>query len=681
MKNYDIFFDSKNVIINDTIKEINKIKEDYFLEGKTESISYFPKFSAINIIVGSNNSGKSRFMRYLMAHRNLIGINNYDEIKKKLTDYNLRIESVNETVIQERNRLYKISENAYYPGGNNTDKKKAEILVKNRLESISLNDNILGIIESNKVKMTNLKIFGIENYFISNYTDIESDFLKKYDKIKRYFIPTLRTAHSLFQRIEKETSKYPEIEGDFINKKIEEDIFLDTLDKYYQFDPEIDVFTGIHLYNEILNTRNSKKEIRQPFEKFEAFIGKYFFVGKKVDIVAEFDKSESLKGNNNKEIISLHIEGEKDTREFHQLGDGIQALIILMYKIFMAEKDSFIFIDEPELNLHPGMQRLFLEQISSNKDLTSKNLTYIISTHSNHFLDLTIEKENVSIYSFSKQLNDNGENKFIIKNVNAGDNQILKNLGVNNSSVFLANSSIWVEGISDRNYIKSFLLAYCNEKTNKVNYPKEDIDFAFFEYAGGNIEHYIFGENLEKEDEDRILNDINTMALSNRIFLLADSDMVADESAKNLRLKKLEKLISEKKIDGKIFRDIRESENLLSKEVWKKVVLDFCNKKLINGREDEILINLEKQIDKTILEKDKYIGDFLKKIKGKIPELNEVCKKNNKGTWQTFRDKAELSRIILHKTVEKEITWDDFKHVPEVVELTESIYNFIRKDS
>ena len=152
-----------------------------------------------------------------------------------------------------------------------------------------------------------------------------------------------------------------------------------------------------------MNSRNSKRETRLKFENFQDFIGDNFFEKKKIDIVAEFRKEDNINGKNDSEIISIDIQGEKETRNLHDLGDGIQALIILMYQIYMAENDSLIFIDEPELNLHPGMQRLFLEQISNNEILKKKNLTYFITTHSNHFLDLTIEKNNVSIYSFSNK--------------------------------------------------------------------------------------------------------------------------------------------------------------------------------------------------------------------------------------------------------------------------------------
>jgi predicted ATP-dependent endonuclease of OLD family len=361
----------------------------------------------------------------------------------------------------------------------------------------------------------------------------------------------------------------------------------------------------------------------------------------------------------------------------HELGDGIQAIIILMYQIFMAEENSVIFIDEPELNLHPGMQRLFFEQISFNKDLTKKKLTYFISTHSNHLLDLTLENDDVSIYSFNPII-ENGNKKIIIKNVDFGNTELLRDLGVNNTSVFLANSSIWVEGISDRNYIKSFLKAYCDELEDRV-YPKEDIDFTFFEYAGGNIEHYILGEEFIDNQEKRFLEEISSLALSNKIFLLADSDM-SKTGKKYSRLKSLEdKFSREGNFDGLIFWNIRESENLLPKQVWQKVLINFCNK---NNIDEYTQDKINAFFENAELNRTEYVGKFLKKAREFGVPLKEICEKKGRGRgeeWKTFKDKTGLSRLILEKTLNKEIKWEDFKNVPEIVLLTEKIYQFIRE--
>lgn len=670
MNTYDILFSKDNS------NEINKVIDCYFLDGEDQPATYFPKFNKINIIVGANNSGKSMFMRHLMSYENLEGVHDLNEISKLFIDYNFQVDSIN-LIIQNRSNDFKTRSIMYYDSSGNSDEIIYKKLIQNRLVKLNLYSSFLSTIQENKNCIFNiLNAVGnvndvIENKFLSNYNSINEEFYKYFEKIKRYYIPTLRTAHSLFNN------------G---LEKIENDIFLATLYKYYNLDKiDVEVFTGIHLYKDILNTRNSKREIRKQFENFEEFISKSFFNGKRIDIVAEFDKDKSLNNNNESEIISVHIEGENETRKLYELGDGIQAIIILMYKIFMSETNSFIFIDEPEINLHPGMQRLFLEQICSNSDLKKKNLTFIISTHSNHFLDLTIEKDNVSIYSFSPKSTDNGEKQFLIKNVNSGDNQILKNLGVNNSSVFMANCSIWVEGISDRNYIKAFLKSYSehllkNDKKNYVNL-KEDIDFAFFEYAGSNINHYIFDKELEKEDEKIILKDINSLVLNNRIFLLADSDSVKMTEKKGIRLKALEELKSPN-FFPKIIWEAREIENLLTNNIWKEVLIEFCNKSLVANFSSHIqtLINEALLIINSKNYSKKYIGEFINDIRAKVDKSSKTFYINQSnyevksdGSFGTIKNKRELSEIIFNKN----FSWEILKENKEIEKLTIEIYNFI----
>ena len=41
--------------------------KDYFLEDDDKSINALPNFNKINIIIGANNSGKSRFIRSLIS--------------------------------------------------------------------------------------------------------------------------------------------------------------------------------------------------------------------------------------------------------------------------------------------------------------------------------------------------------------------------------------------------------------------------------------------------------------------------------------------------------------------------------------------------------------------------------------------------------------------------------------
>jgi len=666
--------DSFDLILEDTEKF-----KDYFLGEEEKFITFLPKFSSINIIVGANNSGKSRFIRNLMNFANFSAVDDLLKIRKLIPIYNIEVDQTNQKIDEKIHFNQHKADSTYY-SGRNPHKEYIKTLKDNKLNNLQITslNNFLTVVNENISKIQSLKHLGIENDYLLNFNEIDDCFLKQYNDFKNYYIPTLRSAHSLFH-FNLELNKY---------SKIENDVFLQTLNNYYKLDKiDVEVFTGIHLYKEILNARNSKREIRQSFEKFESFIGKYFFDNKKIDIVAEFNKDESLLGNNITENISVYIEGEKDSKKLYDLGDGIQALIILMYKIFMAENNSFIYIDEPELNLHPGMQRLFLDQITSNKVLRDKKITYIITTHSNHFLDLTIEKDCVSIYSFSSKNIINQEKQFVIKNVNRGDNKLLQDLGVNNSSVFMANCSIWVEGISDRNYIKAFLKSYRDflykDDPKKFINLKEDIDFAFFEYAGSNIDHYIFENEIEIKQENLVINDIKALALSNRIFLLADSDAVIKTKSKQKfeRLKKLESIKSDN-FKPKIIWDVREIENLLTNEIWEKVLINFCNEKLVKQYEEEIQSKIELALGKIDVTKYKkeYIGNFLSEVREEIKKKGNVyilnksfyeIKKND--VYGSIVDKRGLSERVL----EANFSWDVFSKNKEIKKLTIEIYNFI----
>ena len=281
--------------------------------------------------------------------------------------------------------------------------------------------------------------------------------------------------------------------------------------------------------------------------------------------------------------------------------------------------------------------------------------------------------------------NENNEKQFIIKNVNRGDNQLLKDLGVNNSSVFMANCSIWVEGISDRNYIKAFLKSYSeylykNDKKNYVNL-KEDIDFAFFEYAGSNIDHYIFESEIEKEDEHIVINDIKALAVSNRIFLLADSDATKLSTKKGSRLKALEEAKSDNFVP-KIIWNVREVENLLTNDIWKEVLVDLCNKTLVKSHKDEII----KKIDEALSEIDslnfskKYIGEFLEKLRIKMDKISSKYILNQSAyeiktdsAFGTIVNKRDLSESVFNKN----FSWEVLSKNKEIESLTTEIYSFI----
>src|SRR5260370_17392174 len=103
----------------------------------------------------------------------------------------------------------------------------------------------------------------------------------------------------------------------------------------------------------------------------------------------------------------------------------------------MGEEGTWVYIEEPELNLHPGLQRLFLETILRNPAITERKLRIFCTTHSNHLLSLTIpEFEQVSVFGFQR-ISD--ADVFQIRSLQNRDQHSLVDLGVTNASVFMAN--------------------------------------------------------------------------------------------------------------------------------------------------------------------------------------------------------------------------------------------------
>lgn len=183
--------------------------------------------------------------------------------------------------------------------------------------------------------------------------------------------------------------------------------------------------------------------------------------------------------------------------------------------------------------------------------------------------------------------------------------------------------------------------------------------------------HYEFSY----EDNDNI----KAFALNNKIFILADNDSGKEE--KHEKHKELCKL-NPQDLKYKSTSPYREVENLLSAEIWSKTMIELCNKNKIKKEEEKVSIqqSINNKIAKINLEnyKEKYIGEYLKTLK--IPELNDVFETSGK-TPKSLKSeyKAYLSKIILDKTINKEITWEDFSKNETVKIITEEIYDFIVK--
>ena len=367
----------------------------------------------------------------------------------------------------------------------------------------------------------------------------------------------------------------------------------------------------------------------------------YFFDGQKVEIIA------SLK----EKCIILYVGGEE--RKIHEIGDGIQTIILLLFPIFTAKKNSWILIEEPETYLYPGLQRIFIRKL---------NLMFFFSTHSNHFLDLSLDHKEISIFQFKKFETD----KFQIRTNITPNQDTLNLLGVNTSSVFLTNTSLWVEGPTDRKYLSFFLKKYCESKN--LQPLKEDIDFAFFEYGGNLIAHYLFDKDDFEADEEVVREKINSFSLSNRIYLLADEDGAKGSTKKGRRRKALQELSNKSKNFKYQNTELREIENLLP-----LTVIDNFMGELIKSTQ---AINVEK----TDFKKKDYdsigIGQFYEdqlKNKGVLVK-NQKSFKADSGTL-----KNDFKIKLCDFTIKSNLSYEDMINDNPILDsIITELYSFIK---
>lgn len=599
--------------------------------------------STINLFVGANNSGKSRFLRGLFktSYRNYIISSsniNVNELAKRVIDYyNSKINNVvnaDHTVGKKMQDLFlglKLSGDYYNFIIDNYSNVEKILLEAEKLYSVDKKDlEVISSSSNSYYRAVRIRFDFLEHIFVLKK---ECDFIaKNYGRYKIY-IPILRSIKR----------------SNDINSKS----FSNTIKYLYDFNEVNDdsIITGLDLYDKVLRIRNDVKEHRRGFEKFEKFLSKYFFHQKEVEIISSLDKNQHL---------IFYVGGEE--RKIHDIGDGVQAIILLMFSIFTAENNTWVFIEEPETYLHPGLQRIFLETLLEDDFLKKKNLHYFFSTHSNHFLDLTLSNENICILQFDKI----DSNKFEIK-VDVKPNQdILNLLGVNTSSVFLANTSLWVEGPTDRKYLSFFLKKYCESKGEQ--FLKEDIDFVFFEYGGNLIAHYLFDNDEFEADEEVVREKINSFSLSNRIYLLADEDGAKGSTKKGRRRKALQELSNKSKNFKYQNTELREIENLLP-----LIVIDNFMGELIKSTQ---AINIEK----TDFKKKDYdsigIGQFYEdqlKNKGVLVK-NQKSFKADSGTL-----KNDFKIKFCDFTIKSNLSYEDMINDNPILDsIITELYSFIK---
>ncbi|AKB22331.1 ATP-dependent endonuclease [Methanosarcina sp. WH1] len=613
------------------IKEVKLLDENYsFLNNSETSENRIRFLSKLNIFVGENNSGKSRLLRSLLSNEL-----DYVPDSSFIEDYNTFVENLKnefESYFQKKKidikgfiNLYKTLDEIKNIESINKSMNLNEKLSKleQNIQQLENQGNIFSEGVSHTTIAQNLfQIFRVKTCIFGENLE-QSLKLPEFQKI---YIPILRGTKPI---------KYTESEGfqyaDFYGTRIRKDYFTDEVSN------KIEVFTGSTSYNEIKRFLLGNLKERKLIAGYEKYLSENFFDNKPIALIPSQSNG----------VITVKV-GDETERPIYEVGDGIESIIILTMPLFLNKgKSLLVFIEEPEKLLHPGLQRKLIETLLCEEGF--ENYQYFITTHSNHLLDITFDFSKISVYTLRKKLDDGTHDekdpKFSIENLSQGDRSALELLGVRNSSVFLSNCTIWVEGITDRLYFRHYLklyLEYMKNKGEDFAEFKEDFHYSFVEYGGGNITHWSF---LDKEDHP-----INVEKLCGKLFLITDKDKNKDGRHEKL----------EKELGVRFYcLECKEVENLLSKKVLLEVVKDY-------EKADPIIEDFEESDYKNV-----YLGKF-------IDDKLGADKKRTASYADKSGTVSDKSGFCLR--ARKYITeWDDLSN--EAKGICERIYQFIKENN
>lgn len=247
-------------------------------------------------------------------------------------------------------------------------------------------------------------------------------------------------------------------------------------------------------------------------------------------------------------------------------GSGLKTVLLTLLNLMVIPKlcdgssnSRFVFaFEELENNLHPALLRRLLEFLAVYVE-NEKSFLFL-TTHSNVALDFFGSRSDTRIL----HLQHNGEFAHA-KTINTHFEQtgLLTELGCRPSDLLQANGVVWLEGPSDRIYINRFIELFSNGAL------REGKDYQCAYYGGAILAKTQFcAPDVQNEEF------ANLLRLNNNIAVICDGDRAAPSGVGSRLKHRVARIKSEvEAIPGAYFwiTQAKEIENYIPGSVWSSV--------------------------------------------------------------------------------------------------------------